>query len=288
MPPSETPEPGGVNWPGSAYWRAGNLAQRIFIPVEVDESSCITSFVVLNDQDFPAEGQNTLYDYAGSSFKETCASLTIHHELADPSLEDGYTITLLKLACSIDQSTLFSRNHAVRTAYWSRQIAARLGFGAEALDQIELAGTLHDVGKVVVPKTVLVKPACLSDQEWVIMRRHPSFGAMILNPSLRLHTLIPMIEAHHEKFDGSGYPYGLSGDQIPVGARIIAIADTFTTMTEGRVYRQPRHKSVAVEELRRFQGKQFDPRLVHAMVSLVEADNIDDTQCQWEAFDWSR
>ena len=270
------------DWYGSALWKAGNNAQNILIPLEVDNSNFITGYVVLDECDFPEDGQSILFDYAGSSFRESRASLTIHHELGDPLLEKGYLITLLKLAYSIDHCNFLSQNHAIKTAFWSRHIAVKMGFWGEALDQIELASKIHDIGKVVVPKSVLTQPSKLSAEEWTIMRRHPTFGAMIMKPSTVLHPLIPAVEAHHEHFDGTGYPYGLAGEQIPLQARIIAVADAYATMTEGRVYRQASKPEDALRELLRCSGLQFDPAIISVLYHLVSAAEVDDSHCMWE------
>lgn len=262
-------------------WKAYNLTQNLIIPLETKNSQYITGFVVLEDNGFPDGGQNTLLDYAGSNFREGGASLTIHRELIDPSLEDGYTVTLLKLAQSIDHCNVYTFNHAVKTAFWARRIASELGFSQADLDQIELASKLHDVGKVVVPKTVLTKPSKLSDQEWMIMKRHPTFGAMIMNPSPRLHPLIPIIQSHHEKYDGSGYPQGLFGEEIPIQARIISVADSYTTITAGRAYRLAGSKKQAIRELVRCSEQQFDPEITTVMVRLLMKNEIDDSDCSW-------
>ena len=275
-----TTTPRRSNWQGAALWK--HYTQNILIPLEVDNSDLISGFVVLDDHGFPEGGQSTLFDYAGYSFRESCASLSIHRELGDPTLEDGYVITLLKLAHSIDHCNAFSLNHAVKTAFWARKIAWELGFTEEQLNQIELASKLHDVGKIVVPKSVLTKPSQLTEQEWTIMRRHPTFGAMIMKPSSRLHALIPIVKAHHEYFDGSGYPLGLESEQIPIQARIISVADTYATMTEGRVYRQPSTNLEALREILHFSGEQFDPEIVSVMVDLVVSGEIDDSLCKWE------
>mgnify|MGYP001026492801 FL=1 len=275
-------EPDKGDWYGSALWKAGNNAQNILIPLEVDNSNFITGYVVLDECDFPEDGQSILFDYAGSSFRESRASLTIHHELGDPLLEKGYLITLLKLAYSIDHCNFLSQNHAIKTAFWSRHIAVKMGFWGEALDQIELASKIHDIGKVVVPKSVLTQPSKLSAEEWTIMRRHPTFGAMIMKPSTVLHPLIPAVEAHHEHFDGTGYPYGLAGEQIPLQARIIAVADAYATMTEGRVYRQASKPEDALRELLRCSGLQFDPAIISVLYHLVSAAEVDDSHCVWE------
>jgi len=272
-----------VHWQGSGLWKAGNSSQNILIPLEVDKSNFITGYVILDDSGFPEGGQSTLFDYAGSSFRESFASLTIHRELGDPTLEDGYTISLLKLAHSIDKCNVFSRNHAIKTAFWARIIALQMGFPEDQIEQLELASKLHDIGKVVVPKSVLTKPSQLSVQEWSIIRRHPTFGAMIMKPSSRLHALIPFVKAHHENFDGSGYPLGLTGEQIPIQARIISIADTYTSMTEGRVYRPANTRSEALQEVKRCSGNQFDPRIISVMIELATSGEVDDSQSSWES-----
>ena len=282
MLPLRPSDPCDDDWQGSVLWKPGVDTRNIFIPLEDFSSQTISGFVLLDDRGFPEGGQNTLYDYAGSCFRETCASLTIHRELNHPVLEGGYTITLLKLAQSIDQCNIYSRNHAVRTAFWARQIAARFGYSEEKLDQIELAGKLHDVGKVVVPKSVLGKPAPLTELEWEIVRRHPTFGALILQPSSGLNPLAQFVRSHHEQFDGSGYPARLKAEEIPHQARIIAVADTFTTMTEGRVYRPASTSLQAVAELERCCGKQFDPDVVRVMLDLIASGEVDDSQCCWE------
>lgn len=275
-------KPGQSNWKGAALWKSNT--PNILIPLETNKDHTITGFVVLDDNGFPEGGQSTLFDYAGCSFRESSASLSIHRELADPTLEDGYLITLLKLANSIDGCNEFSRNHAVKTAYWSMQISKRMGLSDEEQRHIELSSKLHDVGKIVVPKTVLTKPSPLTQNEWTVIRRHPTFGAMIMKPSARLQTHIPVVRAHHEHFDGSGYPLGLQGEDIPIEARIISVADTYATMTEGRVYRKASNSRGALRELVRYSGTQFDPQIVAVMLDLIADGQVDDSHCEWESF----
>lgn len=283
MPRSTQSESGKEEWRGSALWKAGIHTQNILIPLEIDNNKYITGFLVLDDSEFPEEGQSILFDYAGSSFRESQVCLTIHRELGDPNLEDGYSITLLKIAHSIDHCNDLSQNHAIKTAFWARQIASKLGFTREKLVQIELASRLHDIGKVVVPKAVLTKPGLLSEQERMLMRGHPTYGAMIMKPSSRLHPLIPFVKAHHEYFDGSGYPLGISGYQIPLQARIICVADAYATMTEERVYRSASTSSEALREIIRCSGKQFDPEIVATMIELTTSGEVDDSHCKWES-----
>jgi HD-GYP domain-containing protein (c-di-GMP phosphodiesterase class II) len=276
-----SPEPEKDIWVDNPSWRARNLTQNILVPLEAHNSQFITGYVVLDERGFPEGGQNTLFDYASGSFREGCTSLAIHHELGDPSLEDGYTIALLKLAHSIDNCNVFSRNHAVKTAFWARSISEKLGFSSKELEQIELASKLHDVGKVVVPKNVLTKPSPLNEEEWLMMKRHPTFGAMLMKPASRLHPLIPFVESHHEKYDGTGYPLHLAGEQIPIQARIISVADSYATITDGRVYRAAGSRSQAMQELHRCSGGQFDPKIIEVITNLVESGDVDDSNCTW-------
>ena len=114
----------------------------------------------------------------------------------------------------------------------------------EVITQIKLAAKLHDIGKVVVPKELLIKPGPLTLAEWDIIRRHPGYGATLLEPAKSLHDIRSLVRAHHERYDGKGYPDNLSGEQIPLGARIIAVADAYSTMTIRRVYRKSRNNFV--------------------------------------------
>jgi HD-GYP domain-containing protein (c-di-GMP phosphodiesterase class II) len=118
---------------------------------------------------------------------------------------------------------------------------------------------------------------------WLIW--HPTFAAVIMEPSPQLRSIIPQIKAHHERYDGSGYPAGLVGEEIPFFARIIPVADAFVTMTEGRVYQTPRSVGEALAELIHCRGLQFDPNVVDTLSQLIKVSEVDDSHCQWEACD---
>jgi HD-GYP domain-containing protein (c-di-GMP phosphodiesterase class II) len=266
------------NWPS-------DLSRDILIPLEVREGDYLEAFVVLDEGSFPEGGQKTVLDYVGDPFGGTCAGLKIHHQLENQALEDGYTLTLLKLARSIDLSDHQTRCHALRTAMWTRRLTSKLGFSDEIAERNALAGKLHDIGKVVVPKSILNKPSPLSDEEWKVVRRHPTFAAIIMEPSPQLRSIIPQIKAHHERYDGSGYPAGLVGEEIPLFARIIAVADAFVTMTEGRIYQTPRSVDEALAELIQCRGLQFDPTIVDTLTQLIKASEGEESQCQWEVCD---
>jgi HD-GYP domain-containing protein (c-di-GMP phosphodiesterase class II) len=149
-------------------------------------------------------------------------------------------------------------------------MAERLGFPEEEQEQIKIAGLLHDVGKIGIPESILSKPGKLTDEEWAYIRSHPQIGESIIRQmgSARLAGIQLVVRHHHERLDGSGYPDGLEGDAVPVGARLLAVADAYDAMTSNRPYREPFSSEAALEELRRHAGVQFDPRAVDALVEL--------------------
>jgi HD-GYP domain-containing protein (c-di-GMP phosphodiesterase class II) len=143
-------------------------------------------------------------------------------------------------------------------------IAVELGLSETEVREVELSALFHDIGKIGIPDAVLLKPARLSRAEFEIMKSHPMRSARILEKISPLRHLIPGIKYHHERFDGLGYPEGLRGDEIPLFARVILIADTYDAMTSTRPYRLALDKEIAFTELRNCSGTQFDPVLVEA------------------------
>jgi HD-GYP domain-containing protein (c-di-GMP phosphodiesterase class II) len=133
-----------------------------------------------------------------------------------------------------------------------------------------LAGTLHDVGKIATPTELLLRPGPLSSDEWHVMRSHATIGARMLEKTATLRSFAPIVRAHHERFDGEGYPDRIRGEAIPLVARVVAVSDAFHAMISKRPYRQPISVPSAVRELRRGSGTQWDERVVEAMLSIVE------------------
>jgi diguanylate cyclase (GGDEF)-like protein len=180
--------------------------------------------------------------------------------------------TLLSLAEAIDLRDARTADHSKTVARYAAAIAAELGLGPGHVRRIEIAGKLHDVGKVGLPDSILRKPGSLDDDEWAEMRRHPEIGADILG-SGHFEDVRSWILAHHERPDGKGYPRGLKGDEIPLEARILSAADAYEAMTADRVYRAALGVDAARAELRRGAGSQFDPRVVGAFAAVLERDD---------------
>jgi len=202
---------------------------------------------------------NAISDQAASALQRA-----ILHE----RLEEGFMQTVLALAKAMDARDSYTQNHSQRMAAMTDSLCRSLDMDDEQIQAIHLAAALHDIGKIGVPDEILRKPGSLTSQEWELMKRHPKIGADIVAPVIKLVNVAPIIIAHHEKFDGSGYPYGLIGDQIPMGARVLAVVDTYVAITDERVYRKARTHEEAMSELVENSGSQFDPAIVDAFVKL--------------------
>jgi len=148
------------------------------------------------------------------------------------------------------------------------ELAVGLGLPASEIERIRVASLLHDLGKLAIPEAILTKPGELNDPEWKIVSEHPKIGQVILEQAGALRDAATIVLHHHEWFDGRGYPHGLAGEEIPVGARIVAIADAYEAMVAGRPYRAAITHQAAIQELRRHGGMQFDPQLVEAFADL--------------------
>ena len=177
--------------------------------------------------------------------------------------------TVSALSQAIDAKDGFTRGHADRVSRIASAVARELKLSESVIEQIELAGLLHDIGKIGVEDRILMKPMRLEADEQELMRRHPIYGASILEPSAALRPLVPLVLHHHENFDGSGYPEGLKGDQIPLGSRIIIVADAYEAMTSDRIYRKAIGHTRAMEQLNKYKGIQFDPVAVRALEQLI-------------------
>jgi HD-GYP domain-containing protein (c-di-GMP phosphodiesterase class II) len=164
--------------------------------------------------------------------------------------------------------------HLHDVARLASAVAARFGLSAEEIDEIRHAAELHDVGKVGIPETILEKRAALDDTEWAFVRRHTLIGERIIAAAPDLVGVAALVRASHENFDGTGYPDALAGDEIPLGARIIAACDAFDAMTTDRPYRRAMDEAAATAELRRCAGQQFDPVVVDRLCEELAAQPL--------------
>lgn len=243
-----------------------NPVQNIMIPIELDTKNQIMGFFALENKELPEGGQKNLNEITGTPFKPEVAGLTVYVGPVLPDLQQNYIKALIRLADSIDRCD--NSAHSRKTALWAQRIAEYMGLPKNEVQEITLAGRLHDIGKAVIAREILTKPGPLSEQEWTVMKRHPDYGATLLKPSQSLKPIVDMVLFHHERYDGAGYPNHLDGDTIPLGARILSVADAFSTMITGRAYRSAVSIESALEELVRCSGTQFDPEVVELMVKL--------------------
>ena len=180
------------------------------------------------------------------------------------SLERAYRTTLKALVAALEARDLETHGHSERVVSFSLRLGRELGLDDEAMRSLEFGSLLHDIGKIGVPDAILRKPARLDPAEWEEMRLHPTRGRQILDRIEFLEGASRVVAQHHEKWDGSGYPAGLKGEEIDLNARIFAVADAFDAITSDRVYRAGRSYDEALAELDAYSGRQFDPNVVEA------------------------
>lgn len=184
--------------------------------------------------------------------------------------------TVKAMTAAIDAKDRYTRGHSERVAWLSAALARALGLPEEEVRRIHVAGLVHDVGKIGVPEAVLCKPGRLTDEEFGWIKKHPQIGHTILSGIPLLADILPGVLHHHERFDGKGYPNGLSGESIPRMARIISVADTFDALSSTRSYRAARPRDVVLAEIARSAGSQLDPEIAGALakVDLTEFDRL--------------
>ncbi len=190
---------------------------------------------------------------------------------ANMSLEEMFQQTVAGFAQALEESDLYTRGHSERVAVYSEILARGLTLSDSEIRRIVQAGVMHDVGKIGVRYDMLNKPGKLTPEEVAVFRQHPEKGKRILEPVPCLHALIDGCWCHHEWFDGGGYPRGLSGQNIPLVGRIVAIADAYDAMTSDRAYRRALRHEVAIGEIERCAGSQFDPELSEAFDRFIDA-----------------
>jgi putative nucleotidyltransferase with HDIG domain len=181
-----------------------------------------------------------------------------------------YRETLASLSNALEAKDAVTSEHTEEVVRLAVAVAAELDVDLEAVQNVELGAVLHDIGKVRVPEAILNKPGALTDEEWEVMRTHPEVGERILRPIQSLQAILPIVRHHHERWDGTGYPDGLAGRAIPLGARIVAVCDAYRAMTEERPYRKALAEAAARRELSDGIGTQFDRDCVEALLRALD------------------
>jgi putative nucleotidyltransferase with HDIG domain len=220
---------------------------------------------------FGIDKQNGEFDTVDSKLLNSIANESAIY-LENAMLFDdvrGLMMGLLhSLTSAVDAKDAYTCGHSERVALLSRSLAIETGLTEQQVDRIYMAGLLHDVGKIGVPEAVLQKTGKLTPEEFEQIKKHPEIGAKILRDIKQVEDIIPGVLHHHERYDGKGYPGGLSGDNIPLMGRIICLADCFDAMTSSRTYRKALPLEVALTEIRRCSGTQFDPVLSDAFLQI--------------------
>jgi HD-GYP domain-containing protein (c-di-GMP phosphodiesterase class II) len=178
------------------------------------------------------------------------------------------------LAGAVDEKDPYTRGHSDRVTRYSLMIAKEMNLPSAFMEILQISAQLHDVGKIGIEDHILKKPGALTEEEFEVMKTHTTKGANILRPVTQLAEMLPGIELHHEALDGRGYPYGLKGDQIPLLARVIAVADTFDALTTNRPYQQAHTPDQALQIIKTLAGKRLDPAAVDALLSVYERGEI--------------
>ncbi len=187
-------------------------------------------------------------------------------------MRELYLASVKALAAAVDARDPYTRSHSARVAALARTIADEMRMTGDQLRRVQLGALLHDIGKIGVPDAILNKPGPLTADEWVIMRTHPAVGGSILAAVEPLRDLVPIVTAHHERFDGAGYPEKLAGDSVPIEAYIVAAADAFEVIVSRRAYKQAQSVEFACAELLRCRGTQFHPDVVDAFLRVLDRD----------------
>ncbi len=283
----------------SAAELAERLRQRIAETIRPDQmrgDGVTASFGVASDEDSHVSTSSTLLEmadqalYAAKRSGRNCVRTTadlaklaseshgdspeveqLRRQVASLSVQakEAYVQSIWSLVQALEARDKYTARHSQNVKEFSERIAAQMDLSPALVQSIGLAAMLHDIGKIGVPDSILLKPGSLTEEERAALRTVPQLSASIVDNMRILQAELPMIRHQHEYFDGSGYPTGLAGDQIPIGARILLVAEAFDSLTTDRVFRPSRSISDAMDEIRRHAGTQFDPRIVDALSDCI-------------------
>jgi putative nucleotidyltransferase with HDIG domain len=241
---------------------------ELFIPLNTKGE--LVGFIIVG-----AKRSTQAYTYDDEVTLSTLANQTavvIENARLYEDLEDTFVQTVVTLANAIDMRDTYTSSHSQQIAQWAEEIAQLMGCTAQEARAVYWGGLLHDIGKIGIPDSILRKPGKLDEAEWEIIRKHTIHGAQLVAPIKKLADVAPIIGCSHERYDGSGYPYGLKGEEIPLGARIIGVVDSYSAMRDERSYKKSVSHAAAIEELRRCAGILFDPQVVNVFLYVLKED----------------
>jgi putative nucleotidyltransferase with HDIG domain len=199
-------------------------------------------------------------------------SIALENAKLYEDVKDLFLSTVRALAHAVDAKSPWTRGHSERVTEYAVALGKEVDLPEKELERLELAGLLHDIGKIGTYDVVLDKPEKLTDEEFELVKKHPAKGEEILLHIKQMRDILPAIRHHHEKVDGTGYPDGLKGDEIPLHAKILCIADSYDSMTADRPYRPAPGKEYAISELNKYAGSQFDSTLAKAFLGILEKE----------------
>jgi HD-GYP domain-containing protein (c-di-GMP phosphodiesterase class II) len=235
------------------------------VPLQLREHSIGVLGVLRNDASRAfTEDDESLMTSIGSQ-----VAVAIENYRLNLDIERTYVETIMALALAVEAKDPYSAGHSKRVGIYSRKIGEVLGLDEETLRVLNDAGVLHDIGKIGIKDEILLKPHPLTPDEEKIMQQHPVIGEAIVKPVRSLQNVVALVRHHHERFDGTGYPSGLKGDAIPLGARILAVADTYDSIVTDRPYRKRLTIDIAIAELKKHAGVQYDPVVVQAFLQVL-------------------
>ena len=292
----------GIILPGADHNNANDVANRIRDTLQHNFPNISNGSVLTISQgiaQYPAHGQNkqqllscadlALYQAKNLGRNRVCVYSSDHqvHGLTDRNglvaelerdfltrqVEDAYLSVIYTLAAAINAKDNYTYKHSEEVTYYSVLLAEALGFSEEQSKMVRYAGMLHDIGKIGVPEYILNKPSSLTKEEREIIESHVLVAEAIVSHTPYLREVAPMILHHHESYDGTGYPNGLKGEDIPLESRILAIADAYHAMTSDRPYRKGIAPELALSQMQESAGNQFDPNLVPIFISIIEKES---------------
>ncbi len=266
------------------------ITERRTVTVSIGLAECETGFIETED-DLVRRATEALR-LAKAQGKDRCVTW-IARDLGDPAarpdlasvqvlterleeiniqLKQTYLESTRALIATVEAKDPYTEAHSMAVTLYAEEIARRLNFDSEAMHVIRTAGLLHDIGKIGVPDHILTKPGRLDDAEWLVIKRHPLMAVQILEHASFLRAELPIILYHHERWDGKGYPEGLAGERIPLGARILNVADSMDAMFSRRAYKDGYSKERVIEELAKCGGTQFNPQVSQAAIEWIRAN----------------